>query len=76
MTKSETQRPGKPRKHAETDTDSLRSPRMRRLLGGIPGHLTAWLVIMSLLIFAGVALAAALIPYPHSHGESILRHLL
>ncbi len=54
----------------------LRSPRMRRLLDNIPGHLAAWLTALSLLIIAGVIIAAALLPYPHSGGESILRHLL
>jgi len=53
----------------------LRSPRMRRILDGVPSGLTIWAVVLSLLIVGAVAAAICLLPYPHSGGESILEHI-
>lgn len=63
-------------KTPDSTMPDLRSPRMRRLLDRIPGHLAAWLVLLSLLMAGAIALVAALVPYPYSGGESILQHVL
>lgn len=54
----------------------LRSEKPPRSIGAIPRNLTVWSLAVTLLFFAAIILAVSLIPYPYSHGESILQHLL
>lgn len=54
----------------------LRSEKAPRSIGAIPRNLTVWSLAVTLLFFAAIILAVSLIPYPYSHGESILQHLL
>lgn len=54
----------------------LRSEKVRRLTGDIPTSLVVWSIAVMALVAAALAAAVSLLPYPHSDGESILRHLL
>jgi hypothetical protein len=53
-----------------------RSEKVRGLLGEIPPSLVRWGIAIIVIIFAALAAALLLIPYPHSGGESILLHLI
>ena len=71
---------GDPAKNADrarqTDLIELRGEKEPRHIGEIPRSLTRWNLIVTLFFLLALFLAAALIPYPYSGGESILRHLL
>ena len=54
----------------------LRPEQQRRLIEEIPRSLVVWGVVTVVAILLGLLLAVLLIPYPYSHGESILHHLL
>lgn len=72
-----TDAPGAPRD--KTDTSGrieLRSENVRRLIGEIPPSLVRWGTAIIALIFLALLAAVALLPYPYSSGESILRHFL
>lgn len=63
--------------HAERpDRIELRSEKVRKLIGEIPPALVRWGIGVIIGIFAALAAALCLIPYPYSGGESILAHLL
>lgn len=53
----------------------LRSEKIRKFIGEIPPAPVRWGTVLIVLIFIALILAATLIPYPHSEGESILIHL-
>lgn len=55
---------------------SLRSPRSQKFIGEMPHRIANLGIILTLFIFAAIIIAICLIPYPYSHGESILSHLL
>jgi len=54
----------------------LRSEKVRRLIGKIPPSLVRWAIAVIAIVTAALVAAVSLLPYPHSAGESILRHLL
>ena len=54
----------------------LRSEKVRNLLGEIPPALVRWGMVIIVAIFLTLLLVVCFVPYPHSHGESILQHLL
>ncbi|MDE6010085.1 MAG: hypothetical protein K2F87_01370 [Muribaculaceae bacterium] len=58
------------------DNIELRSDPPRRSIGEIPRSLVCWGIVSTIVIFLTLLLATILIPYPYSHGESILEHLL
>lgn len=53
----------------------LRSEKVRTLLGEIPPSLVRWGTMIIVAIFLILLLVVCFMPYPHSHGESILQHL-
>lgn len=61
---------------SSSDDIELRSDPPRRRIGEIPRSLVRWGLLSTLLIFLALLLAVAFIPYPYSHGESILTHIL
>lgn len=54
----------------------LRSEKVRNLLGEIPPSLVRWGTVIIIAISLALLLIVYFVPYPHSHGESILRHIL
>ena len=63
------------RKKRPSDIE-LRSEKVRNLLGEIPPSLVKWGTVIIVAIFLALFLVVCFVPYPHSHGESILQHLL
>ena len=63
------------RKKRPSDIE-LRSEKVRNLLGEIPPSLVKWGTVIVVAIFLALLLVVCFVPYPHSHGESILQHLL
>ena len=53
-----------------------RSEKVRELLGEIPPSLVRWGTAIIVIVFAALAAAVCLLPYPYADGETILRHLL
>ena len=58
------------------DKIELRSEKVRELIGPIPKYLIRWGTIIIILVFLSLLAAICLLPYPYSHGESILYHLI
>ncbi len=58
------------------DKIELRSQKVRRLIGDVPGGLVRWGIALIALIFALLIIALVCLPYPYSDGESILSHLI
>ena len=58
------------------DTSELHSDKVRKMTGEIPRSLTRLNTVVIIIILAALAAAGCLVPYPHSEGESIIRHLL
>ena len=63
------------RKKRPSDIE-LRSEKVRNLLGEIPPSLVKWGTVIIVAIFLALLLVVCFVSYPHSHGESILQHLL
>ncbi len=57
------------------DKIELRSQKVRRLIGDVPGTLVRWGIAVIALIFALLIVALVCLPYPYGDGESILSHL-
>ena len=55
---------------------ALRSEKVRNLLGEIPPSLVRWGTVIIVAIFWALLLVVCFVPYPYSHGESILQHIL
>ena len=53
----------------------LRSEKVRELLGEIPPALVRWGTVLIVAIFLILLLAVCFIPYPYSHGETIIQHI-
>lgn len=67
------------RKQRKTKVEAvpgLHSEKVQRLLGSMPRGLGLLGIAVTLFIFIALLLAVCLIPYPLSHGESILAHIL
>ena len=58
------------------DGDEIHSEKVRKLLGEMPATLTTWGTAVICIILIALIAAVCLVPYPYSHGESILEHLL
>ncbi len=58
------------------DKIELRSEKVRKLIGEIPPSLVRWGTAVIAIVFLALLTAVCLLPYPYSHGESILQHLL
>lgn len=56
--------------------NSIRSVKVRELLGAIPSKLVTWGIVIIIAILMALIMIVSFIPYPHSKGESILQHLL
>jgi hypothetical protein len=54
----------------------LRSEKVRAFIGDIPRSLVRWGVAIIVIVFLALVAAITLLPYPYSHGESILQHFL
>lgn len=54
----------------------LRSEKIRNLLGELPPVLVRWGTAIIAVIVLTLLAVVCLMPYPYSHGESILRHIL
>lgn len=54
----------------------LRSEKVRNLLGEIPPELVRWGTVIIVTIFLILTLVLCFVPYPYSHGESIIQHIL
>lgn len=54
----------------------LRSEKVRNLLGEIPPALVRWGTAIIAIVVLTLLAVVCLMPYPYSHGESILQHLL
>lgn len=52
------------------------SEKVRKILDNIPYSLEIIGFVVMALIFISLVLVFCLVPYPHSDGESILRHLM
>lgn len=58
------------------DNIELRSEKVRKLIGEIPPSLVRWGTAIIAIVFFALLAAVCLLPYPYSHGESILRHFI
>lgn len=58
------------------DNIEARSEKVRQLLGEIPPSLVRWGTAIIAVVFIALVAAVCLLPYPYSHGESILRHFI
>ncbi|MGM9712924.1 MAG: hypothetical protein ACI3Y5_02245 [Prevotella sp.] len=54
----------------------LRSEKVRNLLGEIPPALVRWGTAIITVVVLTLLSVVCLMPYPYSHGESILQHIL
>ena len=63
-------------KDSKENQIELRSEKVRKLLGEIPPSLVRWGTVIIVAIFLALLLVVCFVPYPHSHGESILQHIL
>ena len=54
----------------------LRSEKVRSILGDIPQSLVMWGTGIIIFIFLTLLVVVCFVPYPHSEGESIMRHIL
>lgn len=54
----------------------LRSEKVRSILGDIPQSLVMWGTGIIIFIFLTLLIVVCFVPYPHSEGESIMRHIL
>lgn len=54
----------------------LRSEKVRSILGDIPQSLLMWGTGIIIFIFLTLLIVVCFVPYPHSEGESIMRHIL
>lgn len=57
------------------DGMELRSEKVRKLLGDVPPPLMRWGTPVIVIIFAALAAAVCMLPYPGSGGETILEYL-
>lgn len=55
---------------------SMRSPKIRNMLGGIPKSITSGNIIVVLLMVILIVCCLVFVPYPYGNGDTILRHLL
>ena len=63
-------------KNQMSDDIELRSEKVRDLLGEIPPSLVRRGTVIIVVIFLALILVVCFVPYPHSQGESILKHIL
>lgn len=57
------------------DGMELRSEKVRKLLGDVPSPLMRWGTLVIVIVFAALAAAVCILPYPGSDGETILEYL-
>lgn len=67
---------GKNTKNNIVNNMELRSEKIRNLLGELPPVLVRWGTAIIAVIVLTLLAVVYLMPYPYSHGESILRHIL
>lgn len=67
---------GKNTKKNIVNNMELRSEKIRNLLGELPPVLVRWGTAIIAVIVLTLLAVVCLMPYPYSHGESILRHIL
>lgn len=54
----------------------LRSEKIRKITEHMPAGLLLWGYLTISLVLAGIVAVLIMMPYPHSGGESILRHII
>lgn len=54
----------------------LRSEKVQKILGDIPPALVTWAAVIIATILIALLVVGCIVPYPYSHGESIIQHLL
>lgn len=62
--------------YRDLEKDSLRSPKIRKILSNLPASLEKWGIAVILSILISLVIALTLIPFPYSKGESIIHHLI
>lgn len=62
-------------KKEKTNDIELRSEKVRELLGEVPPALVRWGTVLIVAIFLILLLAVCFMPYPYSHGETIIQHI-
>lgn len=62
-------------KKEKTNDIELRSEKVRELLGEVPPALVRWGIVLIVAIFLILLLAVCFMPYPYSHGETIIQHI-
>ena len=67
---------GKNTKNNIVNNMELRSEKIRNLLGELPPVLVRWGTAIIAVIVLTLLAVVCLMPYPYSHGESILRTIL
>ena len=63
-------------KKEKSNDIELRSEKVRELLGEVPPALVRWGTVLIVAIFLILLLTVCFMPYPYSHGESILQHIV
>lgn len=58
------------------DRIELKSEKVRRLVGTVPPSLVRWGIGIIVGVFAALAAAVCLIPYPYGQGETIVEHIM
>lgn len=59
-----------------TERVELRSERVRKLIGEFPSALVRCGIAILIMIFLALLAGFCLLPFPYSHGESIIQHIL
>lgn len=62
-------------KKEKSNDIELRSEKVRELLGEVPPALVRWGTVLIVAIFLILLLAVCFMPYPYSHGETIIQHI-
>lgn len=62
-------------KHSH-DRIELRSEKVRKIIGDVPNGLVRYGNLVILIIFILLIAAVSMLPFPYSHGETILQHIL
>lgn len=58
------------------ETHEIHSEKVRRMMGSIPSPLVRWGMFIIIALSVALIASLCLLPYPYSHGESILRHVI
>ena len=62
-------------KKEKSNDIELRSEKVRELLGEVPPALVRWGTVLIVAIFLILLLTVGFMPYPYSHGETVIQHI-